>query len=98
MDADYTKRELDMKFQMLGDKVDENHRETNEQINLVERKMTDNFMEVRNFLAEIKTQTTEHNHRMSKIERTLLIVGTVVLVLLVTNGSKLLDFALSIVK
>jgi hypothetical protein len=44
----------------------------------------------------ILKQTTDHNHRMSKIEKVLLVVGTAVLVLLITNGSKFVGFVSAI--
>jgi hypothetical protein len=69
------------------------------------RELDSKFSEVTQHLSDqdkkldrILTQTTEHNHRMSKIERVLLVVGTVVIVLLITNGSRFVDFASTIFK
>lgn len=53
----------------------------------------DHFVkDIKETLERIEIQTTKHNGRLSKVERILLILGTAVGVLLVTNGSQLLGF------
>lgn len=48
-------------------------------------------------LDKILIQTTAHNGRMRKIEKTLLIVGCVTGTLLIVNGSELIKFLMSII-
>lgn len=55
------------------------------------------FKELHDKLDLILSQTTQHNGRMTKVERILLIVGTVVLVLLIVNGSKFTEFISSVI-
>ena len=54
------------------------------------------FNDIKASLDRIELQTTEHNHRLTKIERTMLIVGTATFVLLIVNGSKFVEFLMSI--
>ena len=54
------------------------------------------FRDIKESLDRIELQTTEHNHRLTKMERLVLIVGTATLVLLIVNGSKFVDFLMSI--
>lgn len=82
-DEPYLNREIDEKF---SDAV--------QAVKILENKLLDERIGI---LPKVLRQTTEHNHRMTKIERTLLIVGTVVGVLLITNGSELLSFLKSII-
>lgn len=49
-------------------------------------------------LKQILVQSKMHNGRLNKLERVLLVVGTAVLVLLITNGSSLVEFAQALVK
>lgn len=56
------------------------------------------FGEITKQLTLILAQTTKHNGRMSRVERILLVVGTIVAVLLVVNGSSLLNFLMTIIK
>lgn len=72
MDDSYSNRELDMKFQILGEKVDENHRETTESLDIMDKKFDNKLKEVMNFLQEIKQQVTKTNGRMNKSEAFLL--------------------------
>lgn len=67
-DERYKNRELDARFQTLGEKIDENHTDTTDKIGLLDRKMGDKHGEVMGFLEEIKTQTTKTNGRVSKLE------------------------------
>lgn len=48
-------------------------------------------------LEKILTQATKTNGRVSKLETISLIVGTAVGVLLITNGSQLVQFIMSII-
>lgn len=48
-------------------------------------------------LEKILTQTTLHNGRMKKIEKTLLIVGCVSATILIINGSELVDFLMKVI-
>ena len=48
-------------------------------------------------LDKILQQTTAHNGRMKKIEKTLLIVGCVTGTLLLVNGSELIGFLMQII-
>lgn len=84
MDDNYSKRELDMKFESLEKKVDEGHLAIIERMNESERKNLDRAKEMFNMLEEIKGQTTKHNGRMSKQEsltRGVIMSGTVALFL-----------------
>ena len=55
------------------------------------------FDEDEGFLVRIERQTTRTNGRVTKLERALLIFGTVVAVLLVTSGSELVAFLRGII-
>lgn len=48
--------------------------------------------------AQILSQTEKTNGRTSKLERTMLVAITVIVVLLIVNGSRFVDFIFSIVK
>lgn len=50
------------------------------------------FEHVDEKLERILVQTTMHNGRLKKIEKCLIIVGTAVAVLLITNGSEFIGF------
>ena len=57
----------------------------------------DQFLrELRDDLCEIKKQTIATNGRVSKLERYMLIVGTISATLLVVNGSEFVSFITSI--
>ena len=45
--------------------------------------------DVKESLSKILMQTTQHNHRMTKIERAMLIVGTATTILIVTKFPEL---------
>lgn len=53
--------------------------------------------DVREALARIEAQTTKTNGRVTRQERIMLVVGTVVGVLLITNGSELVSFLRGII-
>lgn len=55
------------------------------------------FADIKKDTVLIIEQTTKHNHRLSKVERILLILGCVTGTLLVVNGSQLLTFISSII-
>lgn len=67
-DKDYSKREIDMQFKNLSDKVDENHAETVQQLNLLDRKLNDKNTEQLNLLQKIEQQTMKTNGRVNKVE------------------------------
>lgn len=54
------------------------------------RELDHYFSDIRSDIAEIKRQTTAHNGRLTRTERILLVFGTTLGVLLITNGSKLI--------
>lgn len=56
------------------------------------------FKEITDTLARIEAQTTKHNGRMTRIEKIMLIVASVVGVLLIVNGSSLINFAQVLIK
>lgn len=53
--------------------------------------------ELKDDLCEIKTATKITNGRVSKLERYMLIVGTIVGTLLAINGSELVGFLMSVI-
>lgn len=55
------------------------------------------FQEIKDQLNRIEDQTTAHNHRLSKVERYLLVVGCVSGTILVMNGSALFTFIKAII-
>lgn len=55
------------------------------------------FSDQDSVLEKILIQTTKHNGRLSKVERTLLIIGCVTGTLLLVNGSSFVDFILKII-
>lgn len=57
-----------MKFETLGEKLDENHQETADQVNLLDRKISDKNTEQTNLLVEIKQQTMKTNGRVNNLE------------------------------
>lgn len=61
------------------------------------RELDEKFKDFKEQLDRIETQTTKHNGRMQKVERVLLIVGTAVAVLLITNGSQFIVFLKGII-
>lgn len=61
MDQPYSNRELDMKFEKLTDLIDENHRETMDRIDLLDRKNNDKHLENTNRLQKIEEQTVKTN-------------------------------------
>lgn len=65
-DEPYKNRELDVRFQTLAEKIDENHGDTSDKIALLDRKMGDKHGEVMGFLEEIKIQTTKTNGKVSR--------------------------------
>lgn len=67
-ERDYSKREVDMQFQALGDKVDENHQETKEQVALLSRRINDQNTEQMAHLTKIVEQTTKTNGRVTNLE------------------------------
>lgn len=69
MESDYTKRELDMKFENLEKKIDDNHAETTEQIDLTERRNKDRQIEILNLVGEVKDQTTLTNGTVKKLKQ-----------------------------
>lgn len=84
MDTDYTKRELDMKFESIEQKMDDNHAEIIEKVENNETKNLDRALEIFNMLKEIKADTTKHNGRLSAQEATsqsMLLAGKVVIAL-----------------
>lgn len=55
------------------------------------REIDEKFNDIMEKLEKIEMQTTKHNGRMTRVERILLIVGTTTAVLLITNGSQLIQ-------
>jgi len=56
------------------------------------REIDEMIRDIYKSLERIEVQTTKHNGRMSRVEKILLIVGTVVAVLLFTSGSEFFSF------
>lgn len=61
------------------------------------REIDEKFTDIKDTLGRIEEQTSKTNGRVTRLERNLLIVACVVGTLLVTNGSDLLSFILSII-
>ena len=61
------------------------------------REIDEKFNDIKDALTRIEIQTTKHNGRMSKLERVVLVFSTVTTVLLMTNGSELIDFLKGII-
>ncbi len=61
------------------------------------REIDEKFVDIQRSLDRIEVQTTKHNGRMTRMERVMLVVATAVGVLLLTNGSKLLEFLSAII-
>lgn len=69
MESDnYSKRELDMKFDYIAQKIDDNHKETTDALGVLDRRNTDKQKEMIDFLTEIKSQTQKTNGRVNKLE------------------------------
>lgn len=64
--SNYSKRELDMKFQVLADKIDDNHKETSDSISVLDRRNTDKQTTILSELGEIKTLALKTNGRVNK--------------------------------
>lgn len=65
--------------------------------NFSNRELEHFFKDIRDDIVAIKIQTTKTNGRLTKVEKTLLIFGTALLVLLITNGSELVTFLMGII-
>ena len=61
------------------------------------RELDEKFTDIRDALARIEGQTSKTNGRVTRLERNLLIIACVVGTLLLTNGSELLGFVMSII-
>jgi hypothetical protein len=75
MTTNYSKRELDMKFQSIIDKVDENHNDTKEQITDLSKDQDSKHIqnsniltEIKNELKETKVQVTFTNGKVKKLQ------------------------------
>ena len=55
------------------------------------RELNHFFDDFKNQLNRIEIQTTKHNGRLTRMERIMLIFGTAVFILLITNGSQLVQ-------
>lgn len=55
------------------------------------REIDEKFTDIQASLVRIESQTTKTNGRVTKIEKILLVTATIITVLLVMNGSKLLE-------
>lgn len=68
-DKPYSNREIQMKFDYLAEKIDNNHEETNDQINLLDRKIHDKHVEILGFLTEIKEQNAKSVKKTDDVEK-----------------------------
>lgn len=50
------------------------------------------FGDIKDSLNRIEAQTIRHNGRLTRLEKIMLILGTAVVVVLVVNGSELVNF------
>lgn len=78
----YSNRELDVKFKILGDNLEENHQETMNRIELMDRKNHDKFIDILAQVGEIRVQTTTTNGKVRKLEKWqagLIMAGSVAL-------------------
>lgn len=66
-EKNYTKRELDMKFESLENKMDSNHVEVMDKIILSDKKNTDQQREIFNILEKVNMQTTATNGHVNKL-------------------------------
>lgn len=83
-DTEYSKRELDMKFLALTEKVDENHKETLEEIGLLSRRNDDKHLQTSDRLIKIEEKVTFTNGKVRKLEKWqagLIMAGTTALIL-----------------
>lgn len=55
------------------------------------------FNDIKSSLDRIEAQTIKHNGRLTRLERTVLIVSAVSVTLLIVNGSKFVGFVMSII-
>lgn len=55
------------------------------------REIDEKFTDIKEALVRIEAQTSKTNGRVTRLEKILLISGTVIIVLLVTSGSELLQ-------
>lgn len=65
----YSKRELDMKFDYLANKIDENHDETMDRIELLSRTNNDKHLENSDKLENIEQKVTLTNGKVRKLEK-----------------------------
>jgi hypothetical protein len=68
-----------------------------EEANYSRRELEHYFKDMKDDVAEIKTQTQKTNGRVNKMEMRLYIIGAVVATLLITSGSQLLAFIKGII-
>lgn len=61
------------------------------------RELDHKFNDIHDKLDLILVQTTKHNGRLSKVERTILVLGTAMVVLLITSGSNFIVFLKSLI-
>lgn len=64
-DKPYSNRELNMKFEGIKSKIDENHVETLEKMGESDRRNQDKQIEMLNMLSEIKGMATKTNGRVN---------------------------------
>lgn len=82
MDKDYSKREIDMKFQSIIDKVDENHLETKEQISELAKDQDYKHGQNTDILNTIDAKVSVTNGKVKKLEKWqagLIMAGSVAL-------------------
>lgn len=79
----YSNREIDLKFSAVHTRFDAQDARLGSQDVMLQK---------------ILTQATKTNGRVTKMEKIILVVGTVVVVLLVVNGSRFVDFLSAVFK
>lgn len=55
------------------------------------------FKDIKEQLDRIEAQTVKHNGRLTRVEKTLLILGCTTGTLLITNGSEFVSFVMKLI-
>lgn len=70
---------------------------SNREIDFMMRGTEEKFDQVHKKLDKILDQTTLSNSRIGKLEKVMLVFSTAVIILLISNGSKFVDFVKGII-